>query len=84
MILQIKGIKDNQIVYENNERYRRPPPLSIELEHVYGFQCYDQRGTLQYIHKYQSVEWEKEYNNDNNRLLKNYEYYDYQYLESLE
>lgn len=31
---------------------KRPPPLSITLDFVYGFQAYDKRKTLFYVHLY--------------------------------
>lgn len=43
----MQDIKDNL-----NERQRRPPPLSLHLDYVFGFQCFDQRNTVQYLHKY--------------------------------
>lgn len=37
---------------ENQLKFRRPPPLSVAVDFVYGFESYDKRSTLHYAHTY--------------------------------
>ena len=39
-----------QKIYNEKEVTKRYSPFSLELEHVYGFNCYDKRFTLAYVH----------------------------------
>ena len=40
---------------ESEYIFKRPPPLSLQMDFVYGFECFERRQTLFYIHFYDQV-----------------------------
>ncbi len=48
---------------ELDDLLKRPPPISLQMDFVYGFECFSRRQTLFYIHFYDdTVEQDEEDN----------------------
>ncbi|KAL4455920.1 hypothetical protein ABPG73_008674 [Tetrahymena malaccensis] len=62
---------------------KRPPPLSLELDFVYGFQAFDKRKTLHYAHIYYDKDFQFGVDENGNPIRKSKYSYKYDILKNL-